>query len=125
MQLDRRQARRRRHKRVRQKVRGSAERPRVAVHRSNRHISAQVIDDDAGRTLVAATTVSKAGKAPRGKNSCNCSSAEKLGRQVGAQLKAKGIARVVFDRGGCLYHGVVKAFADGVRSADEDKHFDF
>ena len=125
MALNRQQARQRRHKRVRQKVRGSAERPRLAVHRSNRHISAQAIDDDAGRTLMATTTVSKETKTSGGKNFCNRTAAEKLGREMGKKLKTKGIARVVFDRGGCLYHGVIKAFADGVRSVDKKDHFDF
>ena len=122
MRLTKRQARRRRHYRVRSKISGTAQSPRIVFTRSNRNICAQVIDDHAGRTLAAVTSLSKA---KAGKSSCNRATAETLGKTLGASLKEKGIDRVVFDRGGYLYHGVVKAFADGLRSADEENHFHF
>jgi large subunit ribosomal protein L18 len=107
---------------VRSAVSGAADRPRLCVFRSNRHILAQVIDDTAGKTLASVTTVSK--EAAR-KNHCNRANAERLGRELGEKIKKLGVERVVFDRGGHLYHGVVKAFADGVRSADEENRFHF
>jgi large subunit ribosomal protein L18 len=122
MKLSKREARLRRHRRVRSIVSGTPERPRICVFRSNKHISAQVVDDQAGKTLVAVTTVSKDSGA---KNRCNKTMADKLGRTLGEKMKAAGIAQVVFDRGGYLYHGVVKAFAEGVRAADEKDHFHF
>jgi large subunit ribosomal protein L18 len=122
MKLSKREARLRRHRRVRSIVSGTADRPRICVFRSNKHLSAQVVDDQAGKTLVAVTTVSKDSGA---KNSCNKAQADKLGRTLGEKMKAAGITRVVFDRGGYLYHGVVKAFAEGVRAADEGNHFHF
>ncbi|HUT26219.1 MAG TPA: 50S ribosomal protein L18 [Sumerlaeia bacterium] len=122
MKLSRRDARIRRHKRVRSAISGAADRPRVCVSCSNRHILAQAIDDAAGRTLAAVATVSKEAA---GKNHCNRANAERLGRELGERIKKLGIDRVVFDRGGHLYHGVVKAFADGVRSADQENHFHF
>lgn len=122
MKLSKKQARIRRHRRVRSIVFGTAERPRICIFRSNRHISAQAIDDAAGKTLVSVTTVSKdAG----GKNRCNIQNAAKMGRALGEKMKSAGLQRAVFDRGGYLYHGVVKAFADGVRGADEENHFHF
>jgi large subunit ribosomal protein L18 len=124
MKLSKRDSRTRRHRRVRQKIQGTAERPRIAVFRSNRHIGAQAIDDLAGRTLVGISSVAKASEAD-GKNHCNCATATALGRALGDKLKAAGVSQVVFDRGGCVYHGVVKAFADGIRSADEENHFYF
>ncbi|HEX2195736.1 MAG TPA: 50S ribosomal protein L18 [Actinomycetota bacterium] len=98
-----------RHRRVRKKVVGSPERPRLAVFRSNRHIYAQVIDDVAGRTLAAASSliVSNGGD-PKEK-------AKAVGRQVAEKAKAAGITRVTFDRGGFRYHGRVQALADGAR----------
>ena len=100
----------RRHERVREKVRGSAARPRLAVYRSLTHIYAQLIDDDAGATLAAASSLetkdSAAKKADR---------AKAVGAQLGLRAKAKGISEVVFDRGGYRYHGRVKALADGAR----------
>ena len=122
MRITKSQARLRRHRRVRQIVSGTGERPRICVHRSNRHVSAQVIDDEAGRTLVAATTVSKGSS---GKNHCNVAQAKALGVALGQKMQAQGISRVVFDRGSCLYHGVVRALAEGVRSVDEEHHFHF
>jgi large subunit ribosomal protein L18 len=108
-----REARIRRHGRVRKKVRGTAERPRLAVFRSNRHISAQVIDDVSGRTLAAASTV----EAGRNGSSGNKDAATDIGRLVAERARAAGVERVVFDRGGFLYHGRVAAVADAAREA--------
>jgi large subunit ribosomal protein L18 len=104
----------RRHRRVRKKVAGTAERPRLAVFRSNRHIVAQVIDDRAGATLVAASTV-EAGlrTSPTG----NTAAAAAVGRLVAERAKAAGITQVVFDRGGARYHGRVAALAAAAREA--------
>ena len=110
----RREARIRRHRRVRKKVLGTAERPRLAVYRSNKHISAQIIDDSAGRTLVAASTVEPS---VRGGARGNTDGAKTVGRLVAERAKAAGIDRVVFDRGGYLYHGRVAALADAAREA--------
>ena len=125
MKLTKKEARVRRHHRVRSVIFGSPERPRIVIFRSNRHISAQVIDDEAGRTLLAVASMSKAVKQDGPKSNCNVATATRLGKQLGEKLKAAGIERVVFDRGGYLYHGVIKAFAEGVRSADEQNHFNF
>jgi large subunit ribosomal protein L18 len=102
----------RRHARVRKIVAGTAERPRLAVARSSRHISAQVIDDASGRTLAQATTVESALRsAPGG----NVSAATAVGRLVAERAKAAGVTKVVFDRGGHRYHGRVAALADAAR----------
>ncbi len=122
MKLTKTQSRNRRHRRVRQIVSGSTERPRICIFRSNRHVSAQVIDDLAQKTLASVSSITKDNA---GKSCCNCANATSLGKQLGEKLKAADITSVVFDRNGYLYHGVVKAFADGVRSADEEKHFNF
>ena len=112
---DKQVARTRRHYRVRKKVAGSAERPRLAVFRSNRHIVAQVIDDRSGRTVAAASSVEKdlrqAG--PTG----NREAATTIGRLVAERAKAAGVTSVVFDRGGFQYHGRVAAVADAAREA--------
>ena len=104
------QARQRRHRRVRAKVSGSAERPRLAVYRSNAHIYAQLIDDATGRTLAAASSGEKqvAGTA-------RADSPAAVGKLIAERAKAAGIETVVFDRGGYLYHGRVKALADAAR----------
>jgi large subunit ribosomal protein L18 len=107
-------ARLRRHHRVRKKVRGTPERPRLAVFRSNRHISAQVIDDLSGRTLVSASTIEPELRAGM---TGNKSAASAVGRLVAERAKAAGIERVTFDRGGFLYHGRVAAVADAAREA--------
>jgi large subunit ribosomal protein L18 len=104
------QARLRRHRRVRAKVVGSAERPRLAVYRSNRGIAAQVIDDVAGRTLAAA---SHQDKTIAGKSRAEAPAA--VGKLVAERARDAGVASVVFDRGGYLYHGRVKALADAAR----------
>ena len=105
--------RRRRHARVRRRVRGSAERPRLAVFRSNKHISAQLIDDDSGRTLASASSVEGA---MRGAPGGNIDAAGKVGSLVASRAKAAGITAVVFDRGGFAYHGRVAALADAARA---------
>jgi large subunit ribosomal protein L18 len=104
----------RRHHRVRKKVSGSAERPRLAVFRSNKHIVAQVIDDRSGRTLAAASSVEKD---LRGGATGNKTTAASVGRLVAERAKAAGVSKVVFDRGGFLYHGRVAAVADAARDA--------
>jgi large subunit ribosomal protein L18 len=109
-----RDARIRRHRRVRKSVRGTAERPRLAVYRSNRHISAQVIDDVAGRTIAAASTVEAE---TRSAATGNKDAASTVGRLVAERAKAAGVERVVFDRGGFLYHGRVESLADAAREA--------
>jgi large subunit ribosomal protein L18 len=108
------EARVKRHRRVRKRVSGTAERPRLAVFRSNRHIYAQVIDDVAGRTLVAAST---AEAELRDGRTATVDAAKAVGQLVGERAKAAGITRVVFDRGGFRYHGRVAALCDGARAA--------
>ncbi len=112
---DKQTARARRHYRVRKKVAGTGERPRLAVFRSNKHISAQVIDDRTGRTLAAASTVEKDLRQKGGTG--NKSAATTVGRMVAERAKAAGVSQVVFDRGGFLYHGRVAAVADAAREA--------
>ena len=108
------ESRLRRHHRVRKKVVGTPERPRLAVFRSNRHMTAQVIDDHSGRTLAAASTVepSLRGAGATG----NKEAATAVGRLVAERAGAAGVTRVVFDRGGFIYHGRVAALAEGARS---------
>lgn len=105
-----------RHARIRKKVSGTAERPRLAVHFSGKNIYAQVIDDEAGRTIASAATTEKSLK---GDNSlrANVSTAVTIGKLVGERAKAASVSKVVFDRGGFLYHGKVKALADAAREA--------
>ena len=112
---DKQTARVRRHFRVRKKVAGTAERPRLAVFRSNKHISAQVIDDRSGKTLAAASSVEAALKSA-GPTS-NKSTAVAVGKLVAERAKAAGVNAVVFDRGGFQYHGRVAAVADAAREA--------
>jgi large subunit ribosomal protein L18 len=107
--------RQRRHVRVRKKVVGTAERPRLAVFRSNAHIAAQVIDDSTGRTLASAATVETDLKAAGGTG--NKTAAAAIGRLLAERARAAGVTRVVFDRGGFLYHGRVAALADAAREA--------
>ena len=112
----------RRHRRVRAKVSGTAERPRLAVSRSNRHISAQVIDDQAGRTLAAASTVDPELRAKLGESGGgNVTGAEAVGRLLAIRAKGAGVTKVVFDRGGFAYHGRVAVLADAAR--DEGLEF--
>jgi large subunit ribosomal protein L18 len=112
---DKQQARSRRHHRVRKKVVGTAERPRLAVFRSNKHITAQVIDDRLGRTVAAASSVEKDVRAGGGTG--NARTAASVGKLVAERARAAGVTKVVFDRGGFLYHGRVAAVADAAREA--------
>lgn len=108
-------ARVRRHRRVRKKVRGVAERPRLAVFRSNRHMIAQVVDDVSGRTLAAASTLEVDLRSAGATG--NREAAASVGRLVAERARAAGVERVVFDRGGYLYHGRVAAVAEAAREA--------
>jgi large subunit ribosomal protein L18 len=101
------------HKRIRHKVHGSAERPRLAIFRSVANIYAQVIDDGGGATLVSASTIEKGHRVTGG----NLAAAKAIGKLVAERAKEKGIQRVVFDRGGYLYHGRIKALAEAAREA--------
>jgi large subunit ribosomal protein L18 len=106
----------RRHRRVRGKASGTAERPRLCVNRTNLHIYAQVIDDVSGRTVAAASSVDPELKATL-KSGATIEAATAVGELVGRRTKEAGVDEVVFDRGGRLYHGRVQALADGARSA--------
>lgn len=110
---EKKQIRSRIHRRIRRKLRGTSARPRLAVFRSVAHIYAQVIDDSEGKTLVSASSVDKAAKT----NGGNVAAAKAIGKLVAQRAKEKGIAQVVFDRGGYQYHGRVKALADAAREA--------
>jgi large subunit ribosomal protein L18 len=112
-QVGRNEIRQRIHKRIRARVAGTQERPRLAVFRSINHIYAQVIDDQQGHTLVAAASTEKTLKGKGG----NLDGAKLIGKTVAERAKEKGITKVVFDRGGYLYHGRVKALADAARAA--------
>ena len=114
MALTKQEHRHRRHRRVRKKVLGTPERPRLAVFRSNKHIYAQAIDDINGQTVAAASTVESD---LRGGSTATVAAATAVGRLVGERAKAAGISAVVFDRGGFRYHGRVAAVADGAREA--------
>ncbi len=108
--------RKRRHSRVRKKVIGTPERPRLAVFRSNRHIVAQVIDDSAGRTIAAAST-NETALASGGTGTGNVAAASAVGRAVAERARAAGVTKVTFDRGGFSYHGRVAAVADAARES--------
>lgn len=114
MAIKSREARKRRHRRIRAKLAGTAERPRLNVFRSLEHIYAQVIDDQSGQTIVSASTVDKnlradlAGKTKK-------EQATLVGKAVAERAQAAGVKQVVFDRGGYLYHGRIRALADGAR----------
>ena len=103
----------RRHRRVRKKVLGTADRPRLAVFRSNKHIYAQVIDDLSGRTIASASTMEAE---RRGGSTATVDAAKQVGEALAERVKAAGITTVVFDRGGFKYHGRVAAVADGARA---------
>ncbi len=109
-------ARRRRHRRVRKKISGSAERPRLAVFRSNRHISAQLIDDVAGRTLAAASSLEPAVRSAPSP----MQAASEVGRLIAERANQAGLVAAVFDRGGFQYHGRVAAVADAARKSGLD-----
>jgi large subunit ribosomal protein L18 len=105
-----------RHQRIRKRLQGTSERPRLSVHFSGQHIYAQIIDDAAGKTLVAASTVEGSLRGER-RGYANVAMAEKVGSLVAERSLQKNIKSVVFDRGGFTYHGKVKALADAARSA--------
>jgi len=107
------------HQRIRRKVRGDTERPRLAIYRSLNHIYAQVIDDRLGQTLVSASTTEKD---LRGNSGGNLDAAKRVGQVIAERAIAKGIEQVVFDRGGYLYHGRIKALTDAARSAGLNKN---
>jgi large subunit ribosomal protein L18 len=103
------------HDRIRRKLQGTAERPRLNVYRSLNHIYVQVIDDHAGKTLVSASSAE--GKKEERRTGGNVAAAKAVGKTIAERAKAKGVSKVVFDRGGYLYHGRVKALADAAREA--------
>ena len=114
MAANRKAARKRVHQRIRKRVAGTSERPRLCIHFSARHVYAQVIDDDRGRTLVSASS-SEPDLAGKNKIAANRATAEVIGKAIAERLLAKKMDRVVFDRGGFQYHGKVKALADAAR----------
>ena len=115
--LSRRQQTQKRHRRLRRHINGTSDRPRLAVFRSNTHIYAQVIDDAAQSTLCSASTVDKELRSGLKANGGSCDASVAVGELVAKRAIAKGIQQVVFDRGGNLYHGRVKALADAAREA--------
>jgi large subunit ribosomal protein L18 len=111
--IEKKEIRNRIHMRIRRKLRGTAERPRLAVFRSVAHIYAQIIDDTDGKTVVAASSVDKSNRT----NGGNIAAAKTIGKAVAERAREKGITKVVFDRGGYQYHGRVKALAEAARAA--------
>lgn len=111
--LERNRRRKRRKMRVRRKISGTGARPRLSVFKSNRHLYVQAIDDEAGKTLLAVSSMHGEAKGLR----VRVDDAEKLGQTLGEQMKSASIEEAVFDRNGNLYHGVVKAVAEGARKA--------
>ena len=107
------------HRRIRRKVKGSGERPRLAVYRSLNHIYAQVVDDELGKTIVSASTTEKD---LRGTSGGNLDAARRIGKAIAERALEKGIESVVFDRGGYLYHGRIKALTDAAREAGLNKN---
>ena len=107
------------HRRIRRKVKGSGERPRLAVYRSLNHIYAQVVDDQLGKTIVSASTTEKD---LRGTTGGNLDAARRIGKAIAERALEKGIDSVVFDRGGYLYHGRIKALTDAAREAGLNKN---
>ncbi len=114
-QVSRNALRQRIHQRFRKKLRGSAQRPRLCIFRSNQHIYAQVIDDQGGRTLAAAASNEK--ESPAKASGGNVAGARQVGKVLADRARQAGISTVVFDRGGYLYHGRVKALAEAAREA--------
>ena len=107
------------HRRIRRKVRGTTAHPRLAVYRSLNHIYAQLIDDERGVTIVSASSTEKELRGPTGGN---VEAAKRIGKEIAQRALAKGIDRVVFDRGGYLYHGRVKALTEAARQAGLNKN---
>jgi large subunit ribosomal protein L18 len=118
MQINKNETRQKRHRRVRKRVEGNAQRPRLNIYRSLNHIYAQVIDDSQGHTLAAASSLDASLRG--GKTGGNIEGARQVGQLIAERAKAAGIERVVFDRGGYLYHGRVKALADAAREGGLD-----
>jgi large subunit ribosomal protein L18 len=114
--LEKKDIRKRIHVRIRRKLRGTTERPRLAVFRSVAHIYAQVIDDVEGKTLASASSVDKGARGSKGGGG-NVAAAKTIGKLVAERAKEKGVKQVVFDRGGYQYHGRIKALADAAREA--------
>lgn len=119
MKLTRKDSVRRRHRRVRRKVNGTAERPRLSVFRSNEHIYVQVIDDELQQTLAAASTLEPPLKSQLA-SGATCEASTAVGKLIAQRAIEKGITQVVFDRGGNLYHGRIKALADAAREGGLD-----
>jgi large subunit ribosomal protein L18 len=113
--FNRKAARERVHRRIRKRVEGTAQRPRLSIHFSGRHVYAQLVDDDARKTLAAASSL-EGGLSSKGKLAANRANAEAVGKAIAERSLAKKIETVVFDRGGFLYHGKVKALADAARA---------
>ncbi|MBL9151461.1 MAG: 50S ribosomal protein L18 [Verrucomicrobiales bacterium] len=111
--INRKVARAKVHRRIRKRITGSAERPRLAVHFSNQNVYAQIIDDEAGKTLVSASTKEKGSSL----SGANAETASKVGKLIAERAQTAKISGVVFDRGGYFYHGKVKALADAAREA--------
>lgn len=109
--LNRKEVRKKIHRRIRKKVSGTADRPRLAVHYSNKNIYAQIIDDVAGRTICAASSLDKEVEC----NGSNVASAQKIGALIAKRAQEHNLSAVVFDRGGHLYHGKIKALAEAAR----------
>lgn len=112
--IDKNKARLKRHLRVRKKINGTAERPRLSVFRSSKHIYAQLIDDEKGITLASASTLDKELR-DKISNGGSVEAARQVGELIARRAKEKGVAKVVFDRGGYLYHGRIQALADAAR----------
>lgn len=119
MKLTRKESKQRRHRRIRGKVKGSPERPRLAVFRSNEHIYAQIIDDTQHQTLAAASTLEPDLKSNLA-SGATCEASAQVGKLIAVRSLEKGISKVVFDRGGNLYHGRIKALAEAAREAGLD-----
>jgi large subunit ribosomal protein L18 len=117
---DRRLSRMRRHRRIRKRIQGTAERPRVAIFRSLKHLYVQVIDDVTARTLISASTLDKEARGQLGSAESRMDRSKQLGKLLAERAKGQGITQVAFDRGGYLYHGHVKALADGAREGGLD-----
>ncbi len=113
MALSKRERRLRIKKRIRKKITGTSERPRLRVFKSNKHIYAQIVDDAAGHTLVSMSTQDK--EFAPGDEKGKTGAAKKVGEMIGARAKAAGITKVVFDRGGAIYHGRVQSLSEGAR----------
>jgi large subunit ribosomal protein L18 len=118
MQFNKNEARQKRHARVRKRLAGTAERPRMSVYRSNKNIYAQIVNDEIGRTLVAASTLDASLRGA--KDGANVDGAVAVGKLIAERALAAGVTKVVYDRGGYLYHGRIKALADAAREGGLD-----